>query len=826
MQLRNKTEKKTKKKPISARWLVACAGLFSAIAALAQSPASVYQQPSPAIRELLDAPTLPRHQLSPDRQTLATLDLRRMPGIDDLARPVLKLAGVRFDPATTSPQAITPILRLRLRALLNPEAPERVVELPDHGAFHSFAWAPDGQRFVMQKRTEQASELWVGETATGRLRQIAGIKLNTVLTGGELYWLNSHEMLALTVPDKRGALPLGTNTPRAPSGPAVQENLGRVSPERTYPDLLKSTSDEAQFEYFARSQMTVVDVVTGASKDIGEPGLFSSVSGVGDGTSSYLLTERLTRPFSYSLPWEDFPRTVELRQRDGKVRRELARVPLKTGVALEGVVNGPRAFFASPNKDAAVFWIEALDGGNPNNKAAYRDRVMRLSAPFTADPVEVQRMPHRFARLAFLDDGQHALLSEIDRQRAWTRTYLLPLNGTQSTPLFDHALRERYRFPGTPMARVLPGNGRSVVTTDKGDLLLTGPGASSKGERPFLDRLALRDQTTTRQFQSGETAYEQPLAVLAGNRLLTVKESATEPPNLFLRDGLGNGQNGTRIALTKVKDPTPQLRKVRRELVTFKRADGVDLSFWLYLPPDHKEGEKRPALVWAYPLEFTDGGTAGQVSGSANRFASFPPLSPLNLVMDGFAVLSDATMPVVGDPKTVNDSFVEQITMNARAIIDKADELGSIDTRRLAVGGHSYGAFMTVNLLAHTDLFKAGIARSGAYNRTLTPFGFQAERRSLWEAREVYLKLSPFLYANQIKEPLLLTHGESDNNSGTFPIQTERLYQALAGNGGTVRYVSLPHESHGYTARESVGHVQWEMSNWLKTYLGDPKAPP
>ena len=788
-------------------------------AAQAQSPASVYQQPSTAIRDLLDAPALPRHQLSPDRQTLATLEMRRMPGIDELARPVLKLAGVRFDPATSGPQNITPILRLRLRALLSADAPERIVELPNHGAFHSFAWAPDGQRFVLQKRNEQATELWVGETATGRLRQMAGIKLNTILTGSELSWLNGHELLALTVPDRRGAVPVA---PRAPGGPAVQENLGRVSPERTYPDLLKNAFDEAQFEYFARSQMTVVDVASGTSKDIGEPGLFSSVGGVGDGTSSaYLLTERLTRPFSYSLPWDDFPRTVELRQRDGKVLRELARVPLKTGVAVEGVVIGPRAFHASPNKDAAVFWIEALDGGNPNNKAAYRDRVMRLSAPFTAEPVEVQRMPHRFARLAFLDDGQHALLSEIDRQRAWTRTYLLPLNGTQSKPLFDHSLRERYRFPGTPMTRVLPGNGRTVVIVDKGELLMAGPGASPKGERPFLDRLALKDLTTARLFQSSETDYEQPLALLADNRLVTIKESATEPPNLFLRDGNSAGS----VALTKARDPTPQLRKIHRELVTFKRADGVALSFWLYLPPDYKEGEKRPALVWAYPLEFTDGSTAGQVSGSANRFASFPPLSPLNLVMDGFAVLSDATMPVVGDPKTVNDSFVEQITMNARAIIDKADELGSIDTKRLAVGGHSYGAFMTVNLLAHTDLFKAGIARSGAYNRTLTPFGFQAERRSLWEARDVYLKLSPFLYANQIKEPLLLTHGEADNNSGTFPIQTERLYQALAGNGGTVRYVSLPYESHGYTARESVGHVQWEMSHWLKTYLGDPRAP-
>ena len=812
------TKKKYRRQDMQYRFLLTAAlgllALASAAPAQADANGFGYQQPSAALRELLDAPAQPRLLIAPDRQTLATLELRRFTSIEELARPVLRLAGLRFDPASATPQATTPIQRLKLRSLLNPDAPERVVDLPPGGSFHSFAWSPDGQRFLLERRMEAASELWVGDSASGRIRPIAYLRLSQALLQGELTWLNPRELVVTSVPDRRGTAP---QTSRAPSGPAVQENQGRVSPERTYPDLLKNTHDEALFEYHARTELTLVDVVSGSSRDLGATGLFSSISSVGDG--QYLLTERLVRPFSYSLSWEDFPRVVELRNREGRVLRELARVPLKQGVAVAGVVNGPRAFFASPGSDAAVFWVEALDGGNPNAKVAFRDRIMRLDPPFTGEPQEVQRMPHRFARLAFLDDGQHALMTEIDRQRAWTRTYLLPLNGSQSKPLFDHSTRERYRHPGTPMTRVLPHNGRTVVMAAQGELLLSGPGAGPKGERPFLDRFSLKDLSSTRMFQSGEAWYEQPLALLDGGRLVTQRESLHEPPNLFLRDGTGTS------ALTRIKDPTPQLRKVRRELVSFKRADGVELSFWLYLPPDYKEGERRPGLVWAYPLEFADDSTAGQVSGSANRFAAFPGLSPLHLLMDGFVVLSDATMPIVGDPKVVNDSFVEQITMNARAILDKAEELGVVDIKRMAVGGHSYGAFMTVNLLAHTDLFKAGIARSGAYNRTLTPFGFQSERRSLWEARDVYLKLSPFLYANQIKEPLLLTHGEADNNSGTFPIQTERLYQALAGTGGTVRYVSLPLESHGYTARESVGHVQWEMSQWLRTHLGEPRGP-
>jgi len=766
---------------------------------------------------VLDAPALARHVISPDQHTLATLDQRRYNSIEELSRPVLRLAGLRFDPATASPQSIAPIQQLRLRALLNANAPERVVALPAGGSFHGFAWSPDGQRFLLQRRTDRANELWVGETASGRLRQVAGLQLNTTLVNGELTWLSAHELVVTAVPAQRGAPPA---PPKVASGPVIQESLGRVSPERTYPDMLKSAYDEQLFEYHTRSVLALVDIASGNSRRLGEPALYTSVMATGDGR--LLLTERLQRPFSYTLPADDFPHVIELRQRDGRVLRELARQPLKQNVAIEGVPTGPRAYTTSPLKDGAIYWVEALDGGNPNNKAAFRDRLMRLSPPYTGEPQEVQRMPQRFAGLRFMDEGQRALLTEVDRQRAWVRTYVLPLDGSPSAVLFEHSTRERYKHPGTPMSRVLPGNGRSVVIAAHGELLLSGPGASPKGDRPFLDRFSLADRSTQRLFQAGDTHYETPLALLDAQHLITLRESASEPPNLQLREGAGLAKLS---ALTQSTDPTPVLRKVRRELVSFKRADGVDMSFWLYLPPDYKEGERRPALVWAYPLEFTDASVAGQVSGSNNRFTTVAGLSPLMLLMDGFVVLSDATMPVVGDPKTVNDSFVEQITMNARAIIDKAEELGVVDPKRMAVGGHSYGAFMTANLLAHTRLFKAGIARSGAYNRTLTPFGFQSERRTLWEARDVYLNLSPFLYAQQIKDPLLLIHGEADNNTGTFPIQSERMYAALAGTGGTVRYVTLPHESHGYTARESIGHVQWEMSQWLKTQLGDPRRP-
>ena len=781
--------------------LAAALLLMGASAARAQNNGGFgYQQPGAAVREVLDAPALPRHLVSPDRQTLATLELRRFSTLDELARPALRLAGMRFDPNASGSQNPTPILRLRLRSLLNPEAPERNVELPAGGLFHSFAWAPDGRRFILVRRMDAASELWVGEVGNARIQPIAFIKLNQVLMA-EPAWLGAHELIVATVPDHRANAP---QPPRLPTGPAVQESLGKTAPERPLPDLLTDAYDEALFEYHARSSLTRIDIASGFSRDIGAPALWARVLGVGEG---HLLTERLARPFSYTQAWDSFPRVVELRLRDGRLLRELAKMPLRSGVSPDS--NGARNFTASPFADGAIFWVDTANG---------RDRLLRLDAPYTAEPLELMRLVNRFTRLAFLDDGQQALLTETDRNRGWLRTLLLPLKGGPVRLLFEHSARERYHHPGTPLALTLPTNGRSVLITDHGDLLMAGAGATPRGERPFLDRLSLKDGTEQRVFQSPEAVYEQVLMPLDGGRLLTQRESPTEPPNLYLRDGTGYS------ALTKLKDPSPQLRKLKREWVSFKRADGVDMSFTLVLPPDYKEGEHRPALVWAYPQDYPDRATASQISSSENRFSQPAGLSPLLPALEGYVVLMDTTMPIVGDPRAATEGAVEQMLMNARALIDKADDTGNVDVRRLALGGHSYGAFMTASLLAASDLFRCGIARSGAYNRTLTPFGFQSERRSLWEARDSYLRMSPLLLVDRIKEPLLLIHGEADENPGTAPMQSERLFQALAGTGGTVRYVPLPLESHNYVARESVGHVQWEMNRWLHQCLGDPRG--
>jgi dipeptidyl aminopeptidase/acylaminoacyl peptidase len=383
--------------------------------------------------------------------------------------------------------------------------------------------------------------------------------------------------------------------------------------------------------------------------------------------------------------------------------------------------------------------------------------------------------------------------------------------------------QERYNDPGNPVTRALPSGYRAIHKNGEW-IFLNGAGASPEGERPFLDRFSLTTLKAERLFRSDADSYETASMLTDdGMKLLSRYESKTQPPNFFIRTLSAPGVS-TRTPLTNFADPAPQLQKLQKQLVRYKRADGVDLSFTLYLPPDYKAGTPLPTVVWAYPTEYADASVAGQAGDSGNRFTTIAGPSHLFFALMGYAVLDNASIPIVGDPQTVNNTYVQQLTASAKAAIDKAVEMKVTDPNRVGVAGHSYGAFMTANLLAHTDLFRAGIARSGAYNRTLTPFGFQNERRTLWEADETYLQMSPFMFADQIKEPILLIHGEQDDNSGTFPIQSERMYQALRGNGGTVRYVTLPHESHGYAARESIEHVLYEQLQWFEKYVRDAGA--
>jgi dipeptidyl aminopeptidase/acylaminoacyl peptidase len=531
----------------------------------------------------------------------------------------------------------------------------------------------------------------------------------------------------------------------------------------------------------------------------------------------FVVVERLKRPFSRLLPAGSFPSDVEIWNRAGDRVRLVADVPMADTIPMLGVMKGPRAWRWHPLDPSTLVWVEALDEGDIRNKVTHRDRVVSLEAPFSGAPSEMTRTEYRFSGVSWTDNGT-ILLSEADRATRTTRTWVLDSSWQKPRKLWDRKQQDAYANPGSPMIR--PGKGTIRQAGDS--IYLTGAGASPEGERPFLDRLNLTTFATERLFRSDASGYETVVGLLddGAAKILTRYETRTQPGNYFVRDLAA----ASKQAITQFKDPHPQITAAEKLFITYKRKDGVQLSGNLYLPPGHRKGERLPMLIWAYPEEFVDAAFASQVTGSPNRFTTVGGSSHLLLLTQGYAIFDGPTMPIVGPGETANDTYVEQLVASAAAAIDKAVEMGIADRTRIGVGGHSYGAFMTANLLAHSDLFAAGLARSGAYNRSLTPFGFQSETRTFWEIPQVYERMSPFWYAHKINEPILLTHGEMDDNTGTFPIQSERLYMALKGHGATVRYVTLPFEAHGYAARESNFHTITEMLNWLDKYVKHPPA--
>ena len=796
---------------------------MAAASALAQN---AYRKPPKEILDILDAPVTPQALISPTRDYMLLAQGVRYPPIADLAQPMLRLAGLRLNPNTNGPHLAPYFINLTLKKIA--DGGETKLTLPPNPQIGVPEWSPDGKHFAFTNTTANGIELWIGDTTSGRARKLSGVVVNAAY-GDPLRWMpDSRALLVQLVPAKRGAMPAASMVPREPN---VQESSGKAGPVRTYQDLLRNPYDEQLFDYLATSQLALVDATSGKVTAIGQPAIFQTASPAPDG--QHLLVARVHRPYSYLHPHTDFPRLVEVWDRSAKVIYKLADLPLADQVPIEGVRTGPRQYEWRPTETATLVWVEALDEGDPKKKVPHRDRVLMLPAPFSGSPIELIKTEHRFAGTQWGEKGGLVLVSDYDRDRRWIRTVMLNANNPAEKPreVWSRSLQDRYKDPGTPMMRTLPTGHRAILQNGEA-IFLAGTGASPEGDRPFLDRLDLSTMKTERLFRSDAKNYESVVALLSddGKQFITRRESPIEPLNYYVRTLAGGAAQGATAsnnnpgtsatrALTQFPDPTPQLRGIKKQLVTYKRADGVQCSFTLYLPPNYKEGTRLPTVVWAYPLEFNDPGTAGQVSGSTQRFTTIAGPSHLFFLLAGYAVLDNATMPVVGDPETVNNTYIEQIVMSAKAAIDKATEMSVTDPERVGVGGHSYGAFMTANLLAHSDLFRAGIARSGAYNRTLTPFGFQSERRILWEAPELYIKVSPFMNANKINEPILLIHGEADNNPGTFPIQSERMYQAIRGTGGTVRYVTLPLESHGYSARESTEHVLYEMINWFDKYV-------
>lgn len=798
---------------------------------------SGYNQPPKNILDVLHAPSSPSPVMSPAKDAILLVSQQDYPSISRVATPFLRLAGTRVEPKNHSKHdtpggyGITPCA-IKYSLVHIADGSEIKIDLPEGVCAGQPEWAADGSRFAFANIAANSVELWIGDASTGKIQKVPSLALNPIFYG-EFQWMPDQKtLLVKQVPTNLGEPPA---EPITLSGPSIQESTGKGQ-SSTYEnrDTLTNKHDEDLFDYYGTSQLALVDAATLTITPIATTGIYDDLYPAPDG--KHLLVTSIHKPYSYVNVYDHFPHEVEVwdLSNPAKIQKQtIASLPLADRIPINGVPLGPRDFDWRATEPATLLWAEALDGGDWHSTVPNRDKIMLQKAPFTAAPVEITRTKQRYIGFEWSEQPSIALLSEYDHNKHWRQASIINLDDLNQKPrlLWDLSTDESYANPGNPVTRQLP-NGVRVIRQDGGSIYLSGLGASPDGDRPFLDRLNLTTLKTERLFRSDKSAYERFLDFTASgtDKFFTWHQSPTDPPNAFLRTKGAKADaptgeatfTSTSVAITHIPDPTPEVRAIKKKLYKYKRADGLDLSFTLYTPPGYVEGTRVPTILYAYPLDYADASKAGQVTGSQQTFTRLRQYRLLLLA--GYAIIDNAAFPIVGDPQKAYDTYLEQLVADAKAAVDEAVRLGVADPNRIGVTGHSHGALMTANLVAHSDIFRAGVATSGSYNKTLTPFGFQNEQRSVWEAPDVYRKVSPFFVADKIKTPLLLIHGAEDANPGTTTLQSHKLFEAIRGNGGTTRLVILPHEPHWYTAMESNEQEIYEMVTWFDKYVKN--APP
>jgi dipeptidyl aminopeptidase/acylaminoacyl peptidase len=779
-----------------------------------------YQLPPKDIMDLALAKPTPTVGVDSKGQWMLLIERNMYPLVDELGQPEVRVAGLRINPANFSQSRQNYINNFTLKNIASGKE-YKIAGLPANLLANSVVWSPNEKKFAFTNSTGSIVDLYVVDIATQKAMKVNKAALNVIM-GGAFSWLDDNTLLYKTATKSPAAMP---KRPITPKGPTVQESYGSAAPRPTFQDMIKSPYDEQLFEFFATAQL--VKNVNGVETKINQPAIYGFISASPD--KKYLLVRTITKPFSYVVPANGFSTTVTIHDASGKLVKELAKLP-SSETAPAGNDNVADVFRGIEWRDdeaATIVWCKALDGGLIKNTAEFRDAVYALPAPFTAQPKELFKTKLRYGGVTW-GNSTFAIVQEMLRSKVIGRMSRWNPSTGEMELLMERSMTDLYNNPGSPVTEK-NSFGRDVVIPKDGKLLMNNTtGASPKGDLPFLAYFDLATKKNEIIWRCKDDEYEMVMDVLDRNALtvLTRKETQTVVPNYHIKTLKGVVPGGGK-QITDFKNPYPQLEGVLVQKISYKRADGVDLTGNLYLPKgyDVKKDGLLPVLMWAYPREFTNARDAAQVRGSKNTFTRIGWGGPIFWVTQGYAVLDAAEMPIVSTSpdKKPNDDFIDQLKLNARAAIDKLAAIGVGDSTRVAVGGHSYGAFMTAHLLSHTNWFKAGIARSGAYNRTLTPFSFQNEDRSYWQAPQLYFDMSPFSYAQKIKTPILLVHGETDDNTGTYPIQSERMFQALKGNGGNVRYVSLPYEAHGYRGKENILHLLWEEHMWLEKYVKGKK---
>lgn len=780
---------------------------------------TTYQTPPKSIADLFTAPATPSVTFNKDGSMMMILDRTEAPSIEDLAQPELRIGGIRINPAISGPSRAGGFTNIKIKKTRSGEEIQ-IKGLPSNPKMNGFSLSLDEKYLAFTQTESNGISLWVVDMITYEAKKLTEPILNQVF-GNSVAWLPDNSIIIKAVNPSRGAIP---KAPLAPAGPVIQETSGNAAPSRTYQDLLANPYDETLFAYFMDSQLMKVSL-DGSKSPIGKPAMIKSLDISPDG--NYLLIESIQKPFSYLVPADRFPYSVEIWTTSGEIVKTLAQIPLDEvrPTGFDATVTGPRGISWRADQAATLYWAEAQDKGDPRVKIAERDIVYTLSAPFTGDKKKLVGTTLRFGGINWSDDSFAILNERWFASRVEKRSVINPSNPAQAPKvIIERSSDDLYNDPGNPLF-TRNAFGRNVLMR-KGELVfMTSEGAGPEGSMPFLSTFNTSTKEQKILWRSQAPYYERVSKVLAADatEFITIKEGTDLQPNYWL---INTKKRIAPIQLTSFAHPYESIKGIKKQLVTYKRKDGLNLSAVVYTPEGYdpaKDG-RLPVLMWAYPREYKSAADAAQVRGSKYTFTRLSWGSPIYWVTRGYAIMDQTEMPIVGEgDQEPNDFFIEQLVANAEAAIDHIVELGIGDRNRIAVGGHSYGAFMTANLLSHTNIFAAGIARSGAYNRTLTPFGFQYEQRTYWEAPGVYFNMSPFSFADKVKTPILLIHGEADNNSGTFPIQSERYYNALKGHGATTRLVFLPHESHGYAAKESVLHTLWEMDTWLEKYVKNRK---
>ncbi|MHA7059097.1 alpha/beta hydrolase family protein [Aquimarina sp. M1] len=783
-----------------------------------------YQKPVKEILDLVDVSLAPSIRIDQKGEHIIFLYRDGYKTIAELSEKEMRLAGLRINPKTNISSRTNYYNNIKTKSI--DSEPVQVIGLPENPRISNISWSPDQTKAAFTNTSSNGVELWVLDIKSNKATKITDATLNANI-GSPFRWFKDNEALLVKfLPKQKKDL---INVDKAiPSGPVISTSEGTKAQNRTYQDLLKNPNDEYNFEQLATSEIFKVSL-DGTKKSWVKVGMIRNYSFSPDG--NYVMITEIKKPFSYLVPYYRFPQETTIYKSSGETLKTINKVPIDE-VRPKGFMAtriGKRAISWRTDKPSTIVWAEALDKGDPDIEVKFRDEVFQQDAPFDGKPVSLLKTINRYNSIQWSNNKEIAFVYDYWWNTRNTKTYIFNPNNPSETPkiIHDRNYQDRYSDPGN-FVTVRNEFGRSIVAINMGKVYLTGDGYSQEGQFPFIDQLNLESNTTKRVYKSSYTDKIENIYFatnLEKGEFLVRIESSSEYPNYYIRNI--NVKDEVK-QITNFANPFAALQDVHKEVIKYKRDDGLELSGTLYLPIgyDKTKKEKMPMILWAYPEEFKDKKSASQSTSNPNEFTYPFWGSMIYWITRGYVVLDDASFPIVGEgEEEPNDSFRKQLVSNAKAAIDAVDNLGYIDRDRVAVGGHSYGAFMTANLLSHSNLFAAGIARSGAYNRTLTPFGFQSEERSYWEAPEVYYTMSPFMHADKMKTPLLLIHGKADNNSGTYPLQSERYFNALKGLGATARLIMLPKESHGYRAKESILHLLWEQDQWLEKYVKNRKTP-